>query len=314
MLRKILVIFLIVFTISNIFANVQESVEKFERENAEMFIKPLVSAFGTTMNTGLYNTAKVLKPFTFGLNVNVMMAGVPTEDKKFIAKRPDLSIPNPNPLEDDIYLYEEEEIETATIFGKNGNTFHANILGLNDLQMPNGLNIPAVPFAMPQFNLGLPLGNEIMIRGFPKTEIDKEIGELGFWGIGLKHSLDQYIPFFPIDIAIQGVYQNLYIGDILKSSNFNANLQVSKKLLMFTGYCGIGIDKTNVSVEYNYIYDDILNEEIIENERTIEFNIEGENNLRFTGGFRYSFLLIKFYTDYTISKYSVFNAGFGISF
>ena len=307
-MKKLTIILGLNLTISNIFADIQNKIEQFESENAKLFVQPLVNAFGTTMNTGFYHTAKVLKPFTFGLNVNVMMAFVPNEDKTFIAKRPDISFLGQN-------LYEEETIETATIFGEDGGRFTSNYPGITDLQMPDGLNIPAVPFAMPQFNLGLPGGNELLIRGFPKTEIDKDFGEFGFWGVGLKHSIDQYISLFPIDIAIQGIYQNLYVGDILKSTNINANLQVSKKLLMLTGYCGVGIDKTNVSFEYNYTYDDIDEiGTIFQNNKTVEFEIEGENEVRMTAGIRYSILLLKFYTDYTVSEYNTLNAGFGISF
>ncbi len=307
-MKKFMIILVLILVVSNIFADIQNDLEKFEGKNAELFIKPLVNAFGTTMNTGFYNTAKILKPFTFGLNVNLMMAFVPHEDKTFIAKRPDITFSGE-------FLYQEETIETATIFGKEGNKFTSNYPGITDLQMPNGLNIPAIPFAMPQFNLGLPGGNELLIRGFPKAEINPEIGEIGFWGIGLKHNIDQYIPLFPIDIAVQGVYQNLYVGDILKSTNINANLQVSKRLLMLTGYCGIGIDKTNVTINYGYSYDDVDEYGVVfQNDKTVDFEVEGENEVRMTAGLRYSILLLKFYADYTISKYSVLNAGFGISF
>ena len=309
-MKKIMFIFMVIFTFLNSFADIQSNIEQFESENAKQFVQPLVNAFGTTMNTGFYNTAKVLKPFTFGLNVNIMLAFVPNEDKTFIAKRPDIT----NPLTGN-HIYNEEEIDTATIFGENGGKFNSNYPGITDIQMPDGLDIPAVPFAMPQFNLGLPGGNEFLIRGFPKTEIDENFGEFGFWGIGLKHSIDQYIPLFPIDIAVQGVYQQLYLGDILKSTNINANLQISKKLLMLTGYCGIGIDKTNVTFEYDYVYDDLDDSgEIFPNEKIVEFEIEGENDVRMTAGLRYSILLLKFYADYTVSKYETINAGFGISF
>ncbi len=309
-MKKIAIILVVSFTFLNIFADIQDDIEQFEGENAKQFVQPLVNAFGTTMNTGFYNTAKVLKPFTFGLNVNAMMAFVPSEDKTFIATRPDIT----NPLTG-THIYTEEEIETATIFGEEGNKFTSSYPGITDIQMPNGLNIPAVPFAMPQFNLGLPGGNELLVRGFPKTEIDENFGEFGFWGIGLKHSIDQYIPLFPIDIAVQGVYQKLYLGDILKSTNINANLQVSKKLLMLAGYCGIGIDKTNVTFEYDYTYDDVDDSGVVfQNDKTVEFEIEGKNEVRMTAGIRYSILLLKFYADYTIAKYETINAGFGISF
>jgi len=323
-MKKILIGLLLIIMVSSLFAGVQEKLQKFGEENGIVYVKPLVTAFGTTMNTGLFNTAKVLKPFTFGLNVNMMAAFVPKEDKTFTAVRPDLFIENPLNPGENIYLYADEELESATVFGDEGATFVHNpdldaIPGLNaselDIPLPNGANLPAVPFLMPQFNLGLPFGNEIMVRGMPKVEINKDIGDLGFWGVGIKHSVDQYIPLLPIDIAVQAALQNLYVGDILTFTNFNANLQVSKKLLMWTLYTGVGYDKTNVSAEYDYTYQTINESNEIEDvEQTIKFDVDGENEVRATAGVRFSFLLLKLYADYTISKYSVFNAGIGVSF
>ncbi|MDP8202556.1 MAG: hypothetical protein P9M11_10515 [Candidatus Tenebribacter burtonii] len=323
-MKKALFSLVLIVMITALFAGVQEKLEQFGKDNGIMYVKPLVTAFGATMNTGLFNTANVLKPFTFGLNVNTMLAFVPNEDKTFTAVRPDLFIDDPENPGEVIYLYSDPELESATVFGKDGATFEHNDLlndipGLDasqlDLSLPNGANLPAVPFLMPQFNLGLPFGNEIMIRGCPKVEISKDIGDLGFWGVGLKHSVSQYIPLIPIDIAIQAAYQNLYIGDLLTFSNFNANLEVSKKLLMWTLYTGVGYDKTNVTAEYDYIYQ-IINEdnEIESIEKKIKFDVDGENEMRATAGIRYSLLLFKLYADYTVSKYSVFNAGIGVSF
>ncbi len=324
-MKKAFLSLLLIVIVTAVFAGVQEKLEQFGKDNGIVYVKPLVTAFGTTMNTGLFNTAKVLKPFAFGLNVNTMLAFVPDEDKTFTAIRPDLYIVNPIDTTQVIYLYADEELESATVFGEDGAIFVHNplldtIIGEEDaaqldIDLPNGADLPAVPFLMPQFNLGLPFGNEIMIRGFPKVEINKDIGDLGFWGVGLKHSVSQYIPLIPIDIAVQAAYQNLYVGDILTFSNFNANLEVSKKLLMWTLYTGVGYDKTNVSAEYDYTYQ-IINEanEIVPVEQKIKFDVDGENEMRATAGIRYSLLLLKLYADYTISKYSVFNAGIGVSF
>jgi len=331
-MKKVFLSLLLIVMVTSLFAGVQEKLEQFGKDNGIVYVKPLVTAFGTTMNTGLFNTAKVLKPFAFGLNVNTMLAFVPKEDKTFLPTRPDLYIVNPIDTTQVIYLYEEPTEETATVFGEDGiliehNTDLDDIPGMQnaaseiDIQMPDGANLPAVPFLMPQFNLGLPFGNEIMIRGFPKVEISKDIGDMGFWGVGLKHSISQYIPLIPIDVAVQAAYQNLYVGDLLTFSNFNANLEVSKKLLMWTLYTGVGYDKTTVTADYTYEYTTLVEDENIPGlylpgtaEQHIKFDVDGENEFRATAGIRYSLLLLKLYADYTVSKYSVFNAGIGVSF
>ena len=338
-MKKSLIIFsLLVLLVSSLFSDIQESLEKFGKENGQAYIKPFVTAYGTNFNSGLYNTAKVLKPFRFGLFINTMLAFVPDKDNTFMPTRPDFIITDTNgdPIlynNEVIYLYENPIDETATVFGKDGGDFVHNSLlddpalltqlGLSqddvnalDISLPDGTNLPAVLLMVPQFHLGLPAGNELMIRGFPKQKINKDIGKIGFWGIGLKHSISQYIPLVPIDLAVQGVYQSLFMGDILELNNFALNAEISKKLLMWTLYAGIGYEQTKLKAEYETeikVYNEDSNSfdsEPID----IDFEIEGDNNFRTTFGLRYSLLLLKLYADYTLSDYSVFNVGFGVSF
>jgi hypothetical protein len=321
-MKKILLSLLLIIFVTSLFAGIQEKLEQFGVDNGKGYIKPFVNAYGTNFNSGLYNTAEVLKPFRFGLNINMMLAFVPAEDKTFMPTRPDISMEYDN---ETYYLYEEPTEETATVFGKDGATIHYNPilddypeLNASDLEidLPNGANLPAVPLMVPQFHLGFPAGNELMIRGFPKYELSKDIGDVGFWGVGLKHSVSQYLPLVPIDIAVQGVYQTLYVGDIIELNNLAFNAEISKKLLMWTLYGGLGFEQTKLKAEYE-------TEIMVYNEDTtsfesqplnIDFEIDGDNNFRTTFGIRYSLLLLKLYADYTMSKYSVFNAGIGISF
>ncbi|NQV18599.1 MAG: hypothetical protein HQ534_08665 [Armatimonadetes bacterium] len=325
MKKSLFIISLTVLLVSSLFSDIQESLEKFGVENGKAYIKPFVTAYGTNFNTGLYNTAKVLKPFRFGLFINTMFTGIPDKDKDFLPSRPNLYIDDPLNPGEIIYLYEEPTEKTATVFGKDGcelihNPMLDNIPGLDtsnlDYNLPDGTNLPAVLLMAPQFHLGLPAGNELMIRGFPKYKISKDIGDVGFWGIGLKHSISQYIPLVPIDLAVQGAYQSLYLGDILELNNLAFNAQISKKLLMWTFYAGMGYEQTKLKAEYETeieVYDEVSNSFDSEALK-IKFDIEGDNNFRTTFGIRYSLLLLKLYADYTLSDYNVFNAGIGISF
>ena len=332
-MKKIFLSLLLIIVVTSLFAGIQEKLEQFGVDNGKGYIKPFVNAYGTNFNSGLYNTAKVLKPFRFGININMMLAFVPTEDKTFMPTRPDLYIDDPLNPGEVIYLYEEPIDETATVFGEDGGDIVHNLLldnllllaalGLSqgdvdaiDISLPNGGNLPAVPLMVPQFHLGLPAGNELMIRGFPKYEISKDIGDVGFWGIGLKHSVSKYIPLVPIDIAVQGVYQTLYVGDIIELNNLAFNAEISKKLLMWTLYGGLGYEQTKLKAEYKteiMVYDE-TSTSFVSQPLDIDFEIDGDNNFRTTFGIRYSLLLLKLYADYTISKYNVFNAGIGISF
>jgi len=243
---------------------IQEKLEKFGEENGKGYIQPLVTAFGSNLNSGLFNTAKVLKPYRFGIMFNAQLAFFPKEAETFTAVRPDLYVDHPQTGEP-IYIYEEETIPSATVFGVEGGTFHLNRDELPqevidefsdaDLDMPNGAQntteIPFVPLVIPQINFGLPYGNELMFRYLPSVQLDEQMGDLSFWGLGLKHSIDQYLlGVIPIDLAAQIAYQQFKITDIMTVNAFAFNAQVSKKLAMFTFYGGLGYESTTLNAKY----------------------------------------------------------------
>lgn len=293
-----------------------EKLENFGKVNGKQYIRPWVTSFGTSLNTGLYQSAKVLPPFLFGVTLNSMLAFVPEEDKTFTVYSPTFDYEGTT-----YYLYNEEEQESATVFGDKGALFTLNdeipesIVGDGyDLKMPNGGNLTAIPLLVPQVSVGLPAGNELLLRVFPKVQISKDIGELYFYGAGIKHSISQYIPLVPIDLAVQAVYQQMGVGDIIEISSFAANAQISKKLLMWTLYGGLGYEKSNMSVKYDGTAYEVQDDELQYIPQKIEFDIEGENEYRMTAGIRYSIAILKIYADYTISKYNMLNIGLGLSF
>jgi len=309
-MKKIILISLLLSLVVGISwaESLTEKLERFGTENGEAYINPWVTAFGTSLNTGLYQSAKVLKPFLFGVNINNMALFVPEEDQTFTLTSPTIN---------GINIWEDEELESATCFGDKGATvtFKDDIGRLLDPKLPNGADISTLPMFIPQVNMGLPFGNEIMLRGFPKMELQKDIGDFSFWGVGLKHSLDQYIPLVPIDLAVQAAYQQMSFADVIDIDSFAANMHISKKLLMWTLYGGVGYENTNMEVKFDGVsYDVDENGDIIIVPTEIKFDLEGENEYRATAGIRYSFLLAKIYADYTISKYQVLNLGVGLSF
>jgi hypothetical protein len=146
-----------------------------------------------------------------------------------------------------------------------------------------------------------------MVRGFPNMKL-AGVGQLNFYGAGLKHSISQYLPLsevMPVDIALQGVYQQLNVGDIVKMNTVTANLQASAKLLMITLYGGLGYENAKMDIEY---------QELGKTEKS-KVSLEAANELKFTVGVRYTLLmLIDFFADYTIADTPSVNLGAGVGF
>lgn len=280
--------------------NIGDKLSKLTEENGKNYIKPFVTAFGTNLNTGWFQTAKVTKPFHFGITVNTIVTFIPDDDMKFTATNPDTS------------LYEEDEIETATVFGDKGSKFESKVEGVENLILPSGIDLSMVPLVIPQVFFELPKSIELTARYCPPVELSKDIGKMSFWGIGAKYQVSKLIPLCPVAISLQGTYQQLKLGNIITCNSIFVNAQVSKGLVVvpITIYGGVGLESTELTAEYEYTYQ-TLNNPVTE---SVELNIKGDNEFRVTAGLKFRLLLIDICADYSIGTYQVARVGAGLSF
>jgi hypothetical protein len=168
----------------------------------QAYVTPWANAFGAGVNGSWYNTAKPHKfggfDVTFGVNAGFVPSSANTFDVTKIGlttftatgMAPTISGPdNDGPL-----------FTGLTIGGIAPVTFRT----------PPGLNWGIMPVPTLQAGIGLPLGTELKVRYTPKIPIGE--GDFSSWGLGLLHSIMQYIPgekVFPFDISLFGGYNKL---------------------------------------------------------------------------------------------------------
>ncbi len=183
-----------------------------------------------------------------------------------------------------------------------------------DLPLPPGIDLPALPLVMPQIALGLPMGIELTIRGFPEAEIE-DIGTFSMYGGGLRLNIDQFIPIplFPVDITAGAFYSQMSIGDLIESTNTSIGLQVGKSLnLLIFGvgvYADAAYETSSLSIGY-----DVDPSFGIENDR-IQFDMEPDPGMRFGAGLHLKLIPLT-YLNVHVSQTptnSILTAGFGIS-
>ncbi|MCX7908765.1 MAG: hypothetical protein N2560_04520 [Ignavibacteria bacterium] len=131
-----------------------------------------------------------------------------------------------------------------------------------NFDLPQGLNIQKIIAGMPQIEIGSLFGTELTLRYVPRIDLGSNIGKFTFWGIGLKHSLSQYIrePF--VDFAIQIAYQGTNLQNTIGVTNaklnananfFNANFHFSKKLSkVFELFSGISYEYIHINTDFTY--------------------------------------------------------------
>ena len=276
----------------------------------ESYISPLGNSLGAALNNGWYNTAKPHSLGGFDITITANIVMIPNNAKTF-----NISESNGGTFTGG---------ETPTILG-NGEGASATYNATSSSAMPKGLNIPFIPLPMLQAGVGLIKGTELDFRYMPALPILSS-GKVGLFGVGIKHDILQWLPIvdkIPIDLSIQAGYTKLSseieLIDPTATIDPQANLDVSattvnlilsKKLLMFTPYLGLGYNSTkttfNVEGDYNVAGLAIDMSDLTK----IDFENKG---FRANIGFRFNITVLALQANYTFSEYPTATLGLGVS-
>ncbi|MFN3135153.1 MAG: DUF6588 family protein, partial [Candidatus Kryptonium sp.] len=278
------------------FSQVDRNLGSFPESAVKGYIQPLVDVMGANLNSGLSHTASMSKFFGFYIGVKGMAVFVPSSMEKFTAELGQ--------------YYDPQSVKTATVFGdKDGGAKGIRYTKYPDgvyVDLPGGIGLKLVPLAVPQVAIST-MNSELLVRFIPSIKINDDIGSVNLLGIGLGHSISQYIPMFPVNVAIQGVYQQLKVGNYLKATALSANVHVSKSFIFFTLYGGAGYETFSADINYSY-------KPPIGASQEISLNLKGKNNFRATAGFKLGLAIFDLNVDYSIGNVNVLSAGFGFSF
>lgn len=259
----------------------------YQTENAQKlfkaYIRPYTNALGTDLSNGWYNTAKPHKTLGFDVTFTLNTTFVPDMDKTF----------DPNAL--DLVGIESPDNSSPTAMGDNSSgatlNYVQNVAGqdytLASFDLPKGTGIGFAPAPMLQVGVGLVKGTEVVGRYIPDMKLGSQ-AEIGLWGVGIKHSIKQWIPALnklPIfHLSVMGGYTKLgsqtnlsftpttyddagipytmgselqnwqesayFAGQLMDLSveSFSANLIVSANLPVVTFYGGVGINNTKTNL------------------------------------------------------------------
>lgn len=168
----------------------------------EAYISPWANAFGAGLNGGWYNTAKPHKLGGFDITLNASVGIVPTSAQTFDASKIGLSSS----------ITGAGISSTVAGPGKAGPlmSYSSNGVTLASFSAPQGADWRYIPVPTAQIGVGLPFGTELKVRFVPKINISD--GNVSLWGVGLVHSILQYLPGYkllPFDVSLFGGYTKL---------------------------------------------------------------------------------------------------------
>jgi len=277
----------------------------------EAYFSPMAESFGAGLNNGWYNTAKPHNLGGFDLTFTLNTVIIPNAAESF-------KIGN-----EFGGVFTSTETEASSIFGSSDGTpmtyTNSNTSTDVDFNMPSGFKTPALPLPMLQAGIGLIKNTAIDIRYMPMLNVGNNFN-VNLFGIGLKHDLLQWIPVagdaIPMSLSLQGGYTalntDLKISGQEVSLNTKAttiNLVASKRLLMVTGYAGVGYNSATTTFSSNANFD--LGG--VQFDEKVEMKFESNKNVRANIGLRLNITLVTIQADYTFSEYPTATLGLGVS-
>jgi len=272
----------------------EDLVSKYTSENGQKFMQPLGDVFGANLNSGWYHGAHIS---AIGLHVELgvkgMVALIGEKQKTFTA-------------ETDPGFYPPTEVEVPTVFGKReivevqGKNQSTGLPSGAVCAFPGGMNAKMIPIAVPQVTVGGILGTEVSIRWLAYN-LNEDFGRLSMTGVGIRHSISQYIPLCPVDLAVGGFMQNFKMGDIVEAKTLAFGAQGSKSFSVLTLYGGIGYENSSLKIHYE---DD--------DGETVNFDLTGSNKVRMTVGAALRLAVLTLHADYNISNQNVLVVGIGL--
>lgn len=273
---------------------IEDAIKQLTSDNAKGYLQPFVTAFGANMNSGVYHSASIGNlGFTFRFDLIGMGTLIGDAEKKYNATNP----------------YVGSAVETATIFGEEG-AIVGPIPGV-EYQFQNGqVKTSMVPLAMPQLTVGDLYGTQAVLRYIPIPSIG-DGPEAELFGIGARHSVSQYIPAIPLDVAATIFYQSLTIGDLLEAKTLVFGAQASKSFSILTVYGGLQYE--SMSMDVNYIYTGNI-PGITVTEPKVSLTLDGKNQFRGTAGVDLSLAIMHIFADINVGNAIVVSGGIGFGF
>ena len=173
-------------------------------------------------------------------------------------------------------------------------------------------DISYMPLMSPQFKIGTVYGTDATFRWLPKVQLQDDLGTFEYFGFGLQHNPQVYLPdVVPFNYSVSFYTQTMNIGSLFttKTTSFgiNASKQFGIRVFNVTPYTGFMYETAKMEVEYDYIIQlpGGVEPEVI----PINFELEGKNQTRLILGVNIMLLIFNLNADYNIGQYNSFSVG-----
>jgi Family of unknown function (DUF6588) len=278
-------------------AQVDDRLEAYTGKNATGYMAPLVDGFRSNLNSGLFHSARIADGFNISLEFDVAVTLFSEESRMFLATteggfKPETTVRAPTVVGDPDAVYVTGDSSLVFAF-------------------PGGFDVDHMYLSCPQLRVGTWKGTEVVGRLIIYDTGSTEVGRLGVWGAGMRHSVSQYFPkLAPVDVALAVMWQHAELHneddqDVLDSELATVAVHTGVELGSIYPYGGVSISWYTMAIRYGF--DDISVE-------PVELDFNSNADLQLTLGVSYQVGFVAAYGEYNVASEHSVAAGLAVRF
>jgi hypothetical protein len=279
-------------------AQLQDNLLGLSDANLAAYLDPLQGALSGTLNSAVFRSGFVPRQeLELTVGVAAMAVSFNDGDRTYRPADP----PGFTSL---------QPADVPTVIGPLTGTVVPGQDGLTRIY-PGGFNLDGFELAVPQASIGCLFGTRLLVRYFAIDLGDSGVGSDGssgsgdsdlksfkYYGIGGQHSVSQWFPTLPVDLAAGAFYQDFKLGDdTVRLKALQLNLTASRQFGILQPYAGLGYDTIRL---------DVHAVDADEPANSVSLSLERRSNAHLTLG-----LLARLRV---LALYGEFNAGAGTGF
>lgn len=275
---------------------VSAQLDAYTGPNASGYLAPLVDAFRSNLNSGLFHNARIERDgFHIALEFTGMATSFDEQSRSFMAVtdpsfQPTQYVRAPTVVGDTDAVFVEGESSTLYAF-------------------PGGFDVSEWYLSAPQVRIGNWRGTEAVVRAIFYNTGNEEVGDLAVWGGGVRHSLSQYLAWIaPFDLALAGMWQHAQLQtlsglEIVDSDLYTLALHTGVALGAFYPYAGVAVDWYRFDVHYE-----------IEGLDPVDLSFNADEGFQLTLGASYRVGFIAAFGEYNFADQNTLAAGLSVNF
>lgn len=285
----VLVLLLVGVAPSTAQTDLEKAFKQYNQDQVVGYIQPIADMFGANMMTGFFHNAEI-EPSGLHIRLDIIAMGSMIQDAQ---KNYTLNAPTG---------FTPATFTAPTVFGGKGTTTTDETTGLTYGSSDGIINASIFPLAAPQLTIGNIYGTQASIRFLTVPKVSDQVPYVTLWSIGARHSISQYLPSVPLDLAAGIYYGKFVFGDYIDYSGLAINAQASKSFSILTVYGGLQWEKSSLNLSYTSTG---------ESTPVVDVTLDGSNKFRFLAGLQLGLGPLKLFGDANFGSVTVLSAGIG---